>query len=193
MDYNKLAAEIHQQNIDAGWWKQREAEHIGGGTELITIPRNIGELLCLTHSELSEAWIGWSQKLPDDHLPQYPMAVVELADTAIRVFDILGYYSEPKAHFIPVDILDFPEPMEVTFDLAIVACHAMVSGSMEAFRKSDVLKGKMILHRLLDTLRKLSAKMDYDLAAVIEDKREYNRHRADHKLEARARADGKKF
>jgi hypothetical protein len=53
-------------------------------------PRNIGELLCLVHSEVSEAMEGARKGLMDDHLPHRPMLEVELADAVIRILDMAG-------------------------------------------------------------------------------------------------------
>lgn len=57
--------------------------------------RSIPEMLCLIHSEISEALEGYRKGLADDKLPQHPMIAVELCDAAIRIFDLLGaYYPE---------------------------------------------------------------------------------------------------
>lgn len=88
MDESKLAAEkevlsylqyrIHQANKAVGWWDN---------------PREIGTLLCLVHSEISEAMEGARKSLMDDHLPHRPMMEVELADAVIRIFDLAGGYN----------------------------------------------------------------------------------------------------
>lgn len=52
--------------------------------------RNVGELLCLIHSEISEAMEGARKGLKDDKLPHRPMVEVELADAVIRIFDMAG-------------------------------------------------------------------------------------------------------
>lgn len=205
-DHNALAEEIHRDNIVAGWWKQ---EAISGSASAIrhqdgtitssndtqyrTIPRNIGELLCLVHSELSEAWYGWSTNSQDDHLPQFKMYHVELADTCIRIYDILGYYAKPKATFKSEAILDIPWEMHDSLRGDLLILHFMISSAMEGFRRGDVLLGKMWLTRCLDMMFELAGLENFNLMEIIQVKREYNRHRADHKPEARQRVGGKAF
>jgi NTP pyrophosphatase (non-canonical NTP hydrolase) len=53
-------------------------------------PREIGTLIALCHSELSEALEGARKDLMDDHLPTRKMLEVELADTIIRILDLAG-------------------------------------------------------------------------------------------------------
>ena len=108
---NELAVEIHQNNVDAGWWYK---------------PREKGTLLMLIVSEVAEAMEGERKDLMDDHLPHRKMAEVELADAMIRIFDYAGAFN-------------------------------------------------------------------YDLQGAIEEKLEYNKHRADHKRENRAKEGGKQF
>jgi hypothetical protein len=45
-------------------------------------------MLCLIHSEISEAMEGYRKNLMDDHLPHRPMIEVELADAMIRIGDL---------------------------------------------------------------------------------------------------------
>lgn len=112
---NDYAAECHAANHQ--WWHDRE------GKRLL---RNKGELLCLIHSEISEAMEGERKSLMDDKLPLRKMAEVELADALIRIFDY-------------------------------------------------------------------AAAFDYDLEGAYKEKMAFNAERADHKYEARAQADGKKW
>jgi len=66
---------LHGQSVAMGWH---------------TKPREIGTLIALCHSELSEALEGARKNLMDDHLPHRKMIEVELADTIIRIFDLAG-------------------------------------------------------------------------------------------------------
>lgn len=84
-ELNNMSRNIHQINIDAGWWTDLET-----GEKL---NRNVGELLCLVHSEVSEAMEGHRKGLQDDKLPHRSMFEVELADTLIRIFDIAGAHN----------------------------------------------------------------------------------------------------
>ena len=51
-------------------------------------PRNVGEMLMLCVSELSEAMEGHRKHLFDDKLPEYRMFDVEIVDCFIRLFDL---------------------------------------------------------------------------------------------------------
>lgn len=181
-DHKKLAEEIHGDNIKAGWWKQGYIEGI-----LETLPRNIGELLCLVHSEMSEAYEGYKLGLKDDHLPEYPMFQVELADTCIRLYDILGYYKAP---------IDMPQTTlfnDAAIFVLFLEFHLRISEAMEHFRKLREVKGCEKLCTALYLVWLIANKYKVPLEIIIEEKREYNRNRADHKVENREAEGGKKF
>ena len=74
----------HEAALNAGWWNDLKT----GESQLGK--RNIPELLCLIHSEISEAMEGYRKNLMDDKLPHRPMIEVELADAIIRIFDLAG-------------------------------------------------------------------------------------------------------
>ena len=74
----------HGRAIESGWWHD-----IKTGEKL---ERNKGELICLMHSELSEAMEGMRKNCNDDHLPHRKMEEVEFADCIIRILDYCCAY-----------------------------------------------------------------------------------------------------
>lgn len=77
---NQYASQSHADN--AHWWR----DPLTGEP----LDRNVGELLCMVHSEVSEAMEGHRKRCPDEHLPHRSMFEVELADALIRIFDLAG-------------------------------------------------------------------------------------------------------
>ena len=114
---NECARDCHNAAVKGGWW------HESNGKKK---DRNVGELLCLIHSEISEAMEGARKGLYDSHLKNKTMMEVELADAIIRIFDL----SESKG---------------------------------------------------------------FNIGETIYEKLEYNKSRADHKMENRMKKGGKKF
>ena len=74
----RLCSEIHILNEK--WWVDLNTGR--------PITRNVGEMLALVHSEISEALEGHRKDLMDDHLPNRKMIEVELADAVIRICDM---------------------------------------------------------------------------------------------------------
>lgn len=75
-----LAQRVHRANHK--WWVDLETGE--------PIKRNVGELLMLTVTELSEALEGDRKNLQDEKLPHLRAFDVELADAFIRLLDICG-------------------------------------------------------------------------------------------------------
>ena len=86
-DLHWLTQDIHARNRK--WWVDLETG--------APIDRNVGEMIALCHSELSEALEGRRKGLQDDKLPEFSMLTVELADTIIRVLDLAGGLKLPLA------------------------------------------------------------------------------------------------
>ena len=81
---NQLVQKSYQNACDHGWHDQ---------------PRTVGDLICLMHSELSEALEEYrnghapSEVYFNDSKPGKPEGIpVELADCVIRIFDFCGLY-----------------------------------------------------------------------------------------------------
>lgn len=80
---NKCIEWSHGTSRNAGWYTDPAT-----GEPLV---RNVPEMLCLIHSEISEALEGYRKDLPDDKLTHRPMIEVELVDALHRIFDLAGY------------------------------------------------------------------------------------------------------
>lgn len=72
---NNLTTLCHSLSREAGWHDK---------------PREVGTMIALIHSEVSEALEGFRKDLNDDHLPHRKNAEVELADAVIRICDLAG-------------------------------------------------------------------------------------------------------
>lgn len=84
LNINDLRDLCYNESLQAGW-------HTDANGDLKD--RNKAEMLCLIHSEISEAMEGERKGLMDDHLPNRPMAEVEMADAVIRIMDYCGRWN----------------------------------------------------------------------------------------------------
>lgn len=78
--FTSLCLAIHQFNTQ--WW----LDPVTGKPK----ERNVGEMIALMHSELSEALEAHRKNLMDDKLPHMHGIDVELVDCIIRAMDLLG-------------------------------------------------------------------------------------------------------
>jgi hypothetical protein len=172
---NAFCLEIHRDN-DIWWRNPATGERID---------RNLDELLMLTVSEVAEAMEGERKSLMDTHLTHRPMAEVELADVVIRLADIAGSRS-----------LDIDAVTNISAEEA-----AKGFSDNRAAALFDIVKAVAFFESELDVriasgfvlTEAYAEQFGYDLWGAVAEKREYNRHRADHKPAARLAANGKKF
>lgn len=197
---NSQSAIQHENNKK--WWYHLDTGQI--------LTRNVGEMLALVHSEISESWQGLYQF--DDKLPEQNGGLVEIADALIRIFDILGAYGivfpeEQKFFAMP---LSENNPIAFAFN----ECHSSVSNLLETYRKDAKNTDKINLNFfslinnllclydlifdgiLLGTIVEFSTLEKFNPITAIEAvrlKAEYNKVRADHKPENRRAEGGKTF
>lgn len=178
---NAFAKQVHQANQH--WWHDPAT-----GAKL---DRNMGEMLMLVVSEIAECMEGERKDLMDDHLPHRKMAEVELADAIIRLADIVGSKGDEFDLKASLYHIESTERTHIPDNKGEALFH--VIRPLQEIRE---YRGYAFRRKLARTWRRIesyAAKHRYDLWGAVAEKREYNRHRADHKPEARLAAGGKKF
>ena len=183
MNLKDLIDRCHGASKSAGWWNDL-------GTGLPIDPLLLAaEKIALCHSEASEAYLADCIGARDDKLVERLGYEVELADVVIRCADLLGAlypgrdYPDWNAHYVETGTLS-----------TLMEINAALSRSLEALRK-----GGDATHGLIDAISYcIGAKEDsfeepVDVMAAVDAKLAYNAARADHKLDARRAAGGKKF
>ena len=171
MNLVELQNKIHAQNKELGWWDE---------------PRPFSTFVCLLHSELSEAMEGDRKGLMDDHLPQYPMFWVELADFVIRCLDWLGSVGCDEYNQTEGAKLD-----GVDNCLMLALMHKTVSNCMDSSGNPE--DAEFVLSACVEYCFYYAKHSKFNLEQIIIEKVEYNKHRADHKRENRAKVGGKKY
>lgn len=179
MDINKLAKEIYEQNKAVGWWDDPD--------------RCIYQTLQLVSTEIAEATEAERKDLMDDHLPHRKGGEVELADALIRVLDLGGRYG-----------WKYRDDEHVGFD-GILNVATSKGGQHFAINFALILLGRDLewgetesniifsYSRLINTILKVGELNNYDIESAMMEKLKYNKQRADHKRENRAKAGGKAF
>lgn len=203
--YNEIAAltqEIHPENVRCGWWGYLVSDLGIEQKRLLTIKK-----VLLIGTEIAEMIEGDRKSLPDDHLPQYPMELVELADTYLRAADILGFSANAtgKGLYMPTpeyvaDIIQVLTEPQVDIDLERTSAWGMMfvtvgEATPHVFFDAEELCNSML--KIIVMVARLAyayeLKFGIKLLDVIRAKRAYNLVRADHKPEARAAAGGKAY
>lgn len=179
--YNDLSKDIHQQNVEAGWWNNadRADKHL------------FYTKLMLTVSEVCEAMEGDRKNLADKYLTDLPAFDVELADAMIRLLDLGGFYGfEVKSGRFNQEVSSFMALLNKTNTPAPVGLFALVC-QIAQMTNIDTEE-----HVYTDTVAIIHALAEYynvSLLEIIKRKREVNRTRKDHTSEARAAEGGKTY
>lgn len=84
--FRELQKQLHKDSFDKGWW------HTPEGEDLRKHPFTFPTKAMLIVTEVAEAIEGDRKDVMDDHLPQYSMRAVELADAQIRLMDLAEAY-----------------------------------------------------------------------------------------------------
>lgn len=220
-DFNKFRDQCHIASVNAGWWmgSERYPEGLFGqiyDPDRLTIPTK----LCLVHSEISEAYEGYMSGANDEHLPEWPNALVEFADTIIRIADLAGYLEINMTSAIAMveqcDYIGWERNQLTGKDTGsiyyngryhdgpghwFILLHTFTSGAMESYRKGNrmdvviphVSGVSLNLARIVILIDLICQKNNWNLIAAAQAKIAYNAVREDHKLEVRGMDGGKAF
>lgn len=179
-DLNELSKEIHAWNKEVGWWD--------GDPCIYT-------KMQLISTEIAEATEGFRKDLMDDHLPHRKMEEVELADALIRTLDLGGKLGLKVWDFedLDIDLSWFSEKRTTGHQHLILTQY--VGYFYENVKNNGTFstEGKETIYTMLIlALIEFSKTKDFDIFGAMDEKLEYNKTRADHKRENRAKAGGKK-
>lgn len=177
MDFNTLSRAVYIDNVAAGWWPDGKRP-------------DIMQVMQLISRELSEATEGERQDLPDEHLPHRKMAEVELADALLRTLDLAGRFGwryVPGEPHKAMQLATSPAAMHLVCNMAL---SGLASLWLQRCRPHWMGVG---YSSVVDTILDTAERCGYDIHAAMKEKRAYNKTRADHTLEERAKPHGKGF
>ncbi|WOE76342.1 hypothetical protein [Alterisphingorhabdus coralli] len=192
---DRLAVDIHEENVKAGWWSS-----LDDPPKDLLHERNRGEMVSLCLTELQEAS---EDKEFDDKLIDRAGFDVELADFTIRLLDLIGAEQriggqQPLITFHlthgHTSVMREQDHVPVTDKIQCLPFIAspILKAFDEGFRKG---KHRLARYWLTVTLMRTIAvanEWEIPLFAIMDEKRAFNRKREDHKLENRRKAGGKK-
>jgi hypothetical protein len=177
IDFDKLSKSIYANNVKVGWWEGEQS--------------CIFQKIQLVSTEVAEATEGARKNLMDDKLPHRKMEEVELADALIRVLDLGGR-------------------MELSYRGAWLSRHYCYSSNSVGMQHLGINKALIIFadgiwddapapalsryySNIINSIKDVASNRHYDIVAAMHEKMEFNATHADHKLENRAKDNGKSF
>ena len=191
ISYDILAKEIHDHNVNVGWWDNPD--------------ECLYQKLQLVSTEISEATEGARKDLMDTHLITHKMEIVEYADAQIRTLDLggkleLAYQHDVEPHRWCKETNSIGH-QHLGINSAIVSMAHSLRDYLESRCKRWGRGGELSYYCLegdysiiLKSIEQVAENRGFtNLESVIYSKVLYNLERADHKRENRAKENGKKF
>ena len=180
---------------NVNWWRDLQSGEL--------LQRNVAELIALQHSELDELWKGFRRDpmMPDEHIPEFQNALVEVADTQVRIADTVGglveYMGYPPQFVAQVS--DWADTQYVVAEGTplcelLLDAHDQLSDALDGFRKDNVAKMAVGFGSCFSICNAIGECFhEQDLTNVILAKMKFNEQRADHKIDNRKKDGGKKI
>lgn len=175
MMINKVAHQLHQQNLEMGWWDDNPC---------------IYTKLQLVSTEVAEATEGERQDLMDDKLPHRKMGEVELADALMRVLDLCQHLGVKIRHEKYAYIPKINQNWSVSRKhLELNRYIVELSHRLEEYENDE---GAFYWvgtnsERLVYGIIAVAVQQGYDIESALIEKMAFNKTRADHQPETRTK------
>lgn len=161
MSIKKLQESIHKDNVDAGWWDDKETN------EATVVASAIGMMHLVLSKSLEKVRKGVTINLEDIH----------------KDINLCMNRDDDDSMLIKIALMHSELSEAIEYHL---------SGKNDDHlpdRKGEEVELADLIIRVLD----YAEKKGYNLEEAIKEKREYNKHRKDHKLSERSKSNGKQF
>jgi len=179
VDWDLMVQRVHREwAVPCGWWTDLKTDR--------PLQRDWMEACLLIVTEIAEATEGLRKNLMDDKLPHRPMVEVELADAIIRLCDMAGGFGF-QIWLTDVSEYIFPKVYSKTAKLMLM------TRSVSSLSVCEEDLRKVFSTQLIQFVFAFCKEYDYDIVGAIQEKHEFNKTRADHKLENRKKENGKQF
>ena len=176
-NFNGLAKTIHDNNAKVGWWEGEQA--------------CIFQKIQMASTEIAEATEGARKNLMDDKLPHRKMEEVELADVFIRVLDLGGRMNlSYVVSWIETEWCDSSNSVGMQH---LGINKALIQFAVQVYGESSAPVLSKYYSTIINCILRVASNSDYDIMSAMHEKMEFNVTRPDHKLENRAKENGKGF
>lgn len=161
MNLKEFIKDVHENAVEHGWWE--------GGTE----SRNVGEIIALIHSEISEAYEAALAGNPkSEKIPAFTAEEEELSDVIIRICDFFG------AKKVDVDdIAQKASEIHRQDEADYLYMHLYASRALECFRKNKDEEGYVNLFVIVSIANSYAKSEDFLIEKSLYAKHEYNKCR----------------
>ena len=193
--FEALTAYCYNASVHGGWHNDINT---GARRDFDQSDRMVPVRISLIHSELSEGLEGHRKSLQDDKLPQHSMLAVELADAAIRIFDLAGCMELDLKDGLSVKMslcyfLRTIDDKDMTPPDYIAVAHYYVSQAFFKWSERNYREFSYNLSFAVQVIIQAAERSNFALLDIMGEKMEFNLTRDDHKHANRKAVGGKAF